>query len=196
MRGMRIFHIATLDDWKQAQQSGTYATSTFGRTLDEEGFIHAARHDQVPLVRDRHYADVTEPLVVLEIETDRLEAEVRDEQVGDEVYPHVFGPVPTSAVVAWRPARLPPIDLGAGRRPAGPPAPAITIAFRGVALVLTTAAMTAFVCAVITQTATDDGRLPVGVSYVTWSLLAILGVSALAALAYAEWVRLRSAPHA
>ena len=33
MRGMRIFHIATLDDWKQAQETGTYTTSTYGRTL-------------------------------------------------------------------------------------------------------------------------------------------------------------------
>ncbi len=185
---MRIFHIATLEDWKQAQQSGTYTTSTYGRTLEEEGFIHAARHDQVPGVRDRYYADVTDPLVVLEIETDLLDAEVRDEQVGDEVYPHVFGPIPSAAVVAWRPARLPPIDLGTSRV-SGPPAPVLTVAFRGLAIVLATAALAAFVCAVIAQSAHDDGRLPVGVSFVLWSLLAILAAPALVALGYAEWAR-------
>jgi uncharacterized protein (DUF952 family) len=190
---MRIYHVATLADWRQAQQSGTYAMSTYGRTLEEEGYIHAARHDQVPVVRDRYYADVREPLVVLEVETDGLEAEVRDEQVGDEVYPHVYGPIPVSAVVAWRPARLPPIDLGTSR-PAGPPPPPVTVVFRGVAIVLTTAALVAFVCSVVAQTATDDGRLPLGVSFVTWSLLAILAVSAFAALAYGEWVRRQTRP--
>jgi len=193
MPGMRIFHIATLADWKQAEESGTYATSTFGRTLEQEGFIHAARHDQVPLVRDRYYADVADPLVVLEVETDLLAAEVRDEQVGDEVFPHVYGPIPTSAVVAWRPARLPPIDLGTSRRPsAAPPAP--TVAFRGLALVLAAGALAAFVCAVIAQVGTDDGDLPIGVSFVVWSLTAVLAVAAAAALGYAEWARRQAAP--
>ncbi|HEY3530055.1 MAG TPA: DUF952 domain-containing protein [Nocardioides sp.] len=182
---MRIFHIATLADWKQAQQTGTYTASTYGRTLEEEGFIHAARHDQVPLVRDRFYADVTEPLLVLEIETDLLEAEIRDEQVGEEVYPHVYGPIPTSAVVAWRPARLPPIDLEL--RAHTSPSPPTVVAFRGLAIVLAAAALAAFGCAVVAQASTDDGRLPLGVSFVLWSLMAVLAVAALIALGYAEW---------
>ena len=103
---MRIFHIATLDDWKQSQESGRYTTSTYGRTLEDEGFIHAAYHDQVPRVRDRFYADVTEPLVVLEIETDLLDVPWREDQVDGETFPHVYGTLDTSAVVAWRPARF------------------------------------------------------------------------------------------
>src|SRR6188472_1226915 len=192
MPGMRIFHIATLADWKQAEEAGTYATSTYGRTLEQEGFIHAARHDQVPLVRDRHYAEVADPLVVLEVETDLLDAEVRDEQVGDEIFPHVYGPIPTSAVVGWRPARLPPIELGRSRRPSAPPPPT-TVVFRGLALILAAGALTAFVCAVIAQAGTDDGRLPIGVSFVVWSLTAVLAVAAAAALGYAELAR-RSVP--
>jgi uncharacterized protein (DUF952 family) len=190
---MRIYHVATLADWQHAQETGTYTTSTYGRTLEEEGFIHAARHDQVPVVRDRFYADVTEPLVVLEVETDRLDAEVRDEQVGDEVYPHVYGPIPTSAVVGWRPARLPPIDLGGGRA-AAPPPPPLTLAFRGLALVLASGALVAFGCAVGAQVATDDGRLPVGFSYVLWSLMGVLGAPALVAFAWGEWTRLNATP--
>jgi len=189
---MRIFHIATLADWKQAEETGSYTTSTYGRTLEQEGFIHAARHDQVPLVRDRHYAEVADPLVVLEVETDLLDAEVRDEQVGDEIFPHVYGPIPTSAVVGWRPARLPPIELGRSRRPSAPPPPT-TVVFRGLALILAAGALTAFVCAVIAQAGTDDGRLPIGVSFVVWSLTAVLAVAAAAALGYAELAR-RSVP--
>ena len=44
----RIFHIATAADWRRALGSGTYTTSTVGRTLDEEGFIHTSRRDQLP----------------------------------------------------------------------------------------------------------------------------------------------------
>lgn len=184
---MRIYHIATLADWREAQASGRYTTSTLGRSLDQEGFIHAARHDQVPAVRDRYYADVTEPLVVLEIETDLLDAEVRDEQVGDEVYPHVYGPVPASAVVAWRPARLPPIELATHEPRA--PLPSLTLGFRGAAVVLGTAAFAAFWCAVVAQAATADNRLPVGVSFVLWSLMGVLAAAALVSLGCAEWLR-------
>jgi uncharacterized protein (DUF952 family) len=190
MRGMRIFHIATLADWRQAEETGSYTTSTYGRTLEEEGFIHASRHDQIPAVRDLIYGDVTEPLVILEVETDRLDAEVRDEQVGDEVYPHIYGPIPTSAVVAWRPARLPPIELGTRKERA--PLPPMTVAFRGVAVVLTCAALTAFSCAVIAQASSDEGDLAYEVAFAFWSLMAILAVPAVAALVYAEWARRRA----
>ena len=43
---MRIFHIATVADWEQALASGGYTTSTRGRTLEQEGFLHASREDQ------------------------------------------------------------------------------------------------------------------------------------------------------
>ena len=54
---MRIFHIATLADWKGAEASGTYTTSTYGVPLAEAGFLHAARHEQVRGVLDTHYAE-------------------------------------------------------------------------------------------------------------------------------------------
>jgi uncharacterized protein (DUF952 family) len=40
---MRIFHIATLADWEQAQRDGAYTTSTRGVTLEQEGYVHASR---------------------------------------------------------------------------------------------------------------------------------------------------------
>jgi uncharacterized protein (DUF952 family) len=96
---MRIFHIATAGDWAAAQQQGTYTTSTRGRTLAEEGFIHASRPEQVPIVLGSFYRDVAEPLVLLTIETDRLESPWAEEPVGDDTYPHILGPLNASAVV-------------------------------------------------------------------------------------------------
>ncbi|MDP2773942.1 MAG: DUF952 domain-containing protein [Nocardioides sp.] len=97
----RIFHIATVADWTSAQASGSYSTSTLGRTLVQEGFIHASRADQWQGVRARFYADVTEPLLLLVIDTDRLTSPVVDELVGEggETFPHVYGPINPSAVV-------------------------------------------------------------------------------------------------
>jgi uncharacterized protein (DUF952 family) len=95
----RIFHIATRADWLQARETGTYTTSTAGRTLDEEGFIHASRRDQVEGVFSRYYATAGEPLVLLVIDPARLESEVRVEAVGDDTYPHIYGPITPQAVV-------------------------------------------------------------------------------------------------
>ena len=95
----RIFHIATAADWRRTLQTGTYTTSTVGRTLEDEGFIHASRRDQVQGVFDRYYAGLGEHLVLLTIDPSRLtDAEVRVEAVGDDAYPHVYGPVNRSAV--------------------------------------------------------------------------------------------------
>lgn len=96
----RIFHIATAADWRRTLDSGTYTTSTVGRSLEEEGFIHASRRDQVQGVFDRYYRRLGEPLVLLTIDTARLtDAEVVVEPVGDDTYPHVYGPINSSAVV-------------------------------------------------------------------------------------------------
>ena len=100
-----IFHLALARDWDAAQQAGEYAVSTLGRSLVEEGFIHAARADQWAGVRERFYAGVTEPLVLLVIDPARLTAEVREEPVPglDETFPHVYGPLDLEAVVEVRP---------------------------------------------------------------------------------------------
>ena len=106
----RIFHIATVADWEAAQASGSYTTSTRGRTLAEEGFIHASRADQWTAVRERWYADVTEPLLLLVIDTDLLDVPVVEEEVpGGETFPHLYGPLRPSAVVEALP--LPPASL-------------------------------------------------------------------------------------
>lgn len=98
---MRIFHIATSADWQEATRTGRYTTSTYGVPLAEEGFIHASRADQWQGVRERWYAEATEPLVLLVIDTDRLSAPVVEEPAPGttETFPHVYGAIETSAVV-------------------------------------------------------------------------------------------------
>ena len=99
----QIFHIASRADWLEAMRTGRYTTSTRGRTLAEEGFIHASSREQVQPVFDRYYADAAEPLVLLRIDAERLTSPVREEQVGEATYPHIFGAINTDAVVDVQP---------------------------------------------------------------------------------------------
>ena len=100
-----IYHLAFADDWRDAEERGDYRISTRGATLDEVGFLHAGHGHQVAGVAERYYADVTEELVLLVIDPDRLGVPLVEEVPpgGDEAFPHVYGPLPVSAVVAVRP---------------------------------------------------------------------------------------------
>jgi uncharacterized protein (DUF952 family) len=103
-----IYHIAEAADWQQAQRDGQYTTSTRGRTLAGEGFIHASTAEQVPLVAGAYYRGVPD-LVLLVIDTERVRPELRYEQVpgqGDP-YPHIYGPLNLDAVVEVRPFAAP-----------------------------------------------------------------------------------------
>jgi uncharacterized protein (DUF952 family) len=99
---MRIFHIALLPDWEAAVAAGAYRVSTIGRTIDDEGFIHASTPEQVQGTASRFYADRAEPLVVLVMDTDRLEAggvPVRFDQIAPGVeFPHLYAEVPVALV--------------------------------------------------------------------------------------------------
>lgn len=98
-----IFHIAEEADWLQARQAGEYRMSTRGRTLAEEGFIHASRLDQVPGVAEAFYADAG-PLLLLHLDPARLTSPVRDDEVAPGVvFPHIYGPINLDAVVATSP---------------------------------------------------------------------------------------------
>ena len=100
---MRIFHIATVADWNASSTSADYRVSTLGKSLADVGYIHAARREQVAGVFSQFYAAHRGPLVLLAIETGRLSSPWREEQVGDETFPHIHGPLNRSAVVDVQP---------------------------------------------------------------------------------------------
>ena len=97
-----LLHLALPGDWAEARERGTYRTSTRGRTLDEEGFIHCSYARQLEGVANRFYADLSE-LVILHVDPELLDADVRLEPPAEgdhELYPHVYGPIPAAAVIA------------------------------------------------------------------------------------------------
>jgi uncharacterized protein (DUF952 family) len=104
-----IYHIATAADWARAARDGQYTTSTRGRTLGEEGFIHASTASQVTSVANAYYRGVAD-LVVLVIDPGRVVSEIRYELVpgSDAPYPHIYGPLNADAVVGTRPLQAGP----------------------------------------------------------------------------------------
>ena len=104
-----LVHLTERSLWEAALVTGTYEMSTRGRTLQQEGFIHCSLRHQVPSVARFLYGayDGPDDLVLLVIDPERLTAPVRFEAAtpGGEEFPHVYGPIPVTAVVdveAWQ----------------------------------------------------------------------------------------------
>ena len=95
-----LYHLAMAAEWAEASATGRYTTSTRGRSLDEEGFVHCSFARQVLATADRFYGD-TDDVVVLRIDPDRLSsAIVVEDLVGaGESFPHVYGPIELGAVL-------------------------------------------------------------------------------------------------
>ena len=92
-----IFHITGGAEWYAVADGDEYRHPS----LEHEGFIHLSAAEQVVATTGRYYAGV-EGLVLLEVDADVLDTErlVWESSTGGELFPHLYGPLPTSAVVA------------------------------------------------------------------------------------------------
>ena len=95
-----IYHIATVPDWSRAREGGEYRTSTRGRTLEQQGFIHASAEQQVAPVANAVYGGKRD-LVVLVIDEAKVTPGLVYEPVQgwDQPFPHIYGPLNTDAVL-------------------------------------------------------------------------------------------------
>ena len=92
---MLIYHIVLPEVWA-AFDNELYAASS----LETEGFIHCSFAEQLDGVIGRYYKDAKN-IVILELETDKLRSLVRNEiSTGNEIYPHIYGPINRDAVIA------------------------------------------------------------------------------------------------
>jgi len=96
-----LFHIVTEDEWGRARAEGMLRPAS----LAEEGFVHCSFGGQLAGTLARHFG-ATDGLLVLEIDPSALDAPVRveDSYGSGQAFPHVYGPVPVSAVVRTSPA--------------------------------------------------------------------------------------------
>lgn len=95
-----LVHICTLGEWLSARQTGEYRASS----LDEVGFIHLSSPQQAHLPANRLFAGRRD-LVLLRLDPARLGAPVKWEpgvptDPESMLFPHLYGPLPTGAVIA------------------------------------------------------------------------------------------------
>ena len=92
-----IVHICGRSEWQEGQAAGRYRAES----LDTEGFIHCSRPGQILDVANQFYVG-TKDLVMLCIDPRLLDAELRWEQVGEDVFPHLYGAINPGAVINVR----------------------------------------------------------------------------------------------
>lgn len=91
---MIVFHITHSQQWEAAKQVGFYR----GDTLDTEGFIHCSTLPQVTRSANKFFAGKT-GLLLLSIDSDKVQAEIKYEEAAGELFPHIYGPLNVGAVV-------------------------------------------------------------------------------------------------
>ena len=89
-----IFHITRSQQWEEAKQVQSYR----GDTLDSEGFIHCSTLSQTTRSANKFFVGQT-GLVLLSIDSEKVESELKYELAAGENYPHIYGPLNVDAVL-------------------------------------------------------------------------------------------------
>lgn len=91
-----IYHLVPKADWEPARSQDEYRAES----LTQEGFIHCSKdEDQALAVANRLFPGRA-GLLLLEVETGRLNSPLKHEPSrSGEIYPHIYGPLNTDAVV-------------------------------------------------------------------------------------------------
>jgi uncharacterized protein (DUF952 family) len=91
----KIWHITKRQQWEQAKLAQVYRSET----LESEGFIHCSTSQQVLKVANAFFRG-QQGLVLLGIDSEKVQAEIRYEEVdGKEYFPHIYGALKTEAVI-------------------------------------------------------------------------------------------------
>ena len=90
-----IYHLVPESHWESARFQQEYRAES----LAAEGFIHCSKdHAQALAVANRLYGG-RQDMLVLEVETECLDSPLKeDPSRSGEIYPHIYGPLNTSAV--------------------------------------------------------------------------------------------------
>lgn len=103
-----IFHICRRDEWEDAIRAGSYAGSSQDRA---DGFIHFSDGSQIVESARRHRGG-QDDLVLVAVEPAALGPALKWEPSrSGALFPHLYGPLPTSAVRWSRALRLGPDGL-------------------------------------------------------------------------------------
>ncbi len=130
---------------------------------------------------------------MLEIDTDLLDSPWRQDQVGDDTFPHVYGPLNPGAVVAFHPPSPEAFERALMETPPRRDATPLTVAFQGVGVMLALACFV-FLVAAFVETGHNSGRMyPNAAPALLWTFTIVSGGCALVAFGVAESARSRPA---
>jgi len=97
------YKIVAAEEWRRAVAEGRYHGSEVDRA---DGYIHMSAGDQLAETARRHYAG-REALRLLTVDLSRLgDALVWEPSRGGALFPHLYGPLPVSAVTEDRAVRV------------------------------------------------------------------------------------------
>ena len=89
-----IVHICAKKEWIEARKIGIYKAAN--QALD--GFIHCSKVTQILRVANKYFS-TTNDLVLLWIDPDHLDSELRWEESDDDIFPHLYGLLNLDAVI-------------------------------------------------------------------------------------------------
>lgn len=93
-----LYHLIGEKDWAALQGQKAYSP----QSLTEEGFIHFSLLNQLPGVVKRFYSQRTD-LLVLKIDPQKLQSELRFDPADGDKFPHLYGPLNLDAVIEAQP---------------------------------------------------------------------------------------------
>lgn len=97
-----IYRIISAADWQAAQTAGAFT----GTAHDlRDGFIHFSTARQAAETAAKHYAGKTDLLLLFVRDSDLTSPLKWEKSRNDDLFPHLYGPLPVSAV--HRVERLP-----------------------------------------------------------------------------------------
>jgi len=100
-----VFKIVATEEWRAAETDGVFAGTAVDRA---DGYIHFSTSAQAPETAAKWFAG-RDDLTLAAVDADALGAALRWEPSrGGALFPHLYAPLPMSAVVWSRPLKLGP----------------------------------------------------------------------------------------
>ena len=98
-----LYHLCLNADWTVAKTRDGY----YGSQKDKaDGFIHMSKADQVKRSAERYY-EKNPNLTLLQVDPEKVIGEIKWEPSSrGELYAHIYGHIPHSAIVSATPLRL------------------------------------------------------------------------------------------
>ncbi|MBI5122135.1 MAG: DUF952 domain-containing protein [Rhodospirillales bacterium] len=96
MNARRIYHLCRQADWQAAAAKGSYDGSSQDRA---DGFLHFSTSEQVEDSAARHRAGEPDLLLLVADATLLGDALRWEASSSGQTYPHLYGPLPLSAVL-------------------------------------------------------------------------------------------------